>query len=640
MAGRTLSELRHSGIELTSEEAVAVAQQLIASTPAAGSMLPRLGPPSLENVRVLPDGSVQCGDCGSTLEVPEIGALLAAMLPPGGRKRVAGALRYIIARALQQVDAPRFDSLDDLSKALSRHEGGASADVARQLYSRAVPTTATATTVSPNLRVVSNTAGPRTAPVTATSKPGAVTRHWGPAAPAPRTERRRRGPSVTDLRRQLREADQALFDRAPVSTRVTPPPARPVPVPAPPLRPVPVPVSDPDLLGMRERPSEAVAIPPSRRSRLGSWLLAGAAAALIAFAAGYLTMARLPWIPRGPVAEFVSARNPVAPAPATPPNQKAVPPPQPTAAPAPVPSVSTAGTVDASPAVVSASGGRPDASSDRASAASEAAPVRAVSPSTGPTFSPSFAPTGTALFFHNGTSSDSHSSLQAADLTGEDLRVMTIVDDGSKNYHVRPSPDGTQVAFDSDRDGDRGVYVANRDGTDAHRISGPGYAAVPTWSPDGTMLAYIRAEPDRPQVWNLWLLDLTEHEFRRLTSYRFGQTWAAAWFPDGRRIGYSHEDRLVVRDLDGRSIHEYASPVARTLVRTPAVSPDGEHVIFQVSGSGAWLLDLADGSMRRVLTDPTAEEFAWAPDGRRVAFHSRRDGQWGIWLMTPAMKAE
>jgi Tol biopolymer transport system component len=68
-------------------------------------------------------------------------------------------------------------------------------------------------------------------------------------------------------------------------------------------------------------------------------------------------------------------------------------------------------------------------------------------------------------------------------------------------------------------------------------------------------------------------------------------------------------------------------------MRTPAVSPAGHHVIFQVAGDGAWLLDLRDGAMRPVLSDPSAEEFAWSPDGRRVAFHSRRDGQWGIWFM-------
>jgi Tol biopolymer transport system component len=299
------------------------------------------------------------------------------------------------------------------------------------------------------------------------------------------------------------------------------------------------------------------------------------------------------------------------------------------AATAPAPATSSA-------AVVAASAVRPGASLDRTAVTHEASPVRAVSVSTGPTFSPAFAPSGTALFFHAGGSSDARSSLQAADLNGEDPRLMTIVDDGANNYHVRPSPDGTRVAFDSNRDGERAVYVANRDGTDAHRVSGPGFAAVPTWSPDGTTLAFSRAEPDRPQVWNLWLQNLETSQMRRLTSYRFGQTWSASWFPDGRRICYSHDDRLIVRDLDGHSIREYPTPIARSVVRTPAVSPDGRHVMFQVAGSGAWLLDLRDESMRCVLSDPTAEEFAWSPDGRRVAFHSRRDGEWSIWLMTPS----
>jgi Tol biopolymer transport system component len=251
----------------------------------------------------------------------------------------------------------------------------------------------------------------------------------------------------------------------------------------------------------------------------------------------------------------------------------------------------------------------------------------------GPEFSPSFASDGTALFFHTGGTTDARSALVSARSLNGDLRVMTLVDDGARNYHVQPSPDGTRIAFDSDRDGERGVYVAKHDGTDVKRVSGPGFAAVPTWSPDATRLTFVRAEPDRPRVWNLWLLTLATGDMRQLTRFGYGQTWSASWFPDGRRICYTHEDQLVVLDLESSMSQSYLTPVAHRLVRTPAVSPDGTRVVFQVYRDGTWMLNLKDGSMLHILTDPSAEEFAWSPDGRRVAFHSRRDGQWGIWVM-------
>jgi TolB protein len=238
------------------------------------------------------------------------------------------------------------------------------------------------------------------------------------------------------------------------------------------------------------------------------------------------------------------------------------------------------------------------------------------------------------MFFHTGGPRDGRSAIaMTSEGSGHELEVMTIVDDGARNYHVQPSPDGRMIAFDSDRDGERGVYLARRDGRDVRRLSGPGYAAVPTWSPDGRRIAYVRGEPGNPKVWNLWLQSLDADQATRLTNYRFGQTWSASWFPDNRRVAYSHEDKLVVLDLASGRSTIYDSPLKGHLVRTPAVSPDGRRVIFQVFRRGAWMLNLEDGSTSCVLTDPTAEEFAWSPDGRRVAFHSRRDGQWGIFVI-------
>ena len=194
----------------------------------------------------------------------------------------------------------------------------------------------------------------------------------------------------------------------------------------------------------------------------------------------------------------------------------------------------------------------------------------------GPSFSPAFTRDGTTLFFQTGRTGDADSALMSEELPGGP--PIPVLNDGAKNYHAQPSPDGMRIAFDSDREGERGVYVADRNGENAQRVSGSGYGAVPTWSPDGKRLAFIRGEEDNPQVWNLWIVSLDTGEIRRVTDFTSGQTWGASWFPDGQRICYSHEDRIMVIDVDRGRWRRYGSPVAGSAVRTPAVSPDGSRV--------------------------------------------------------------
>jgi WD40-like Beta Propeller Repeat len=230
------------------------------------------------------------------------------------------------------------------------------------------------------------------------------------------------------------------------------------------------------------------------------------------------------------------------------------------------------------------------------------------------------------------TSDEMQTPTFLGDSVPDDLPVVTILENGARNHHAQASPDGTHIAFDSDRDGERGIYVAARDGTNLKRVSGTGTAAIPRWAPDGNRLTFIHQEQDRPGVWNLWQHTVTTGETVRLTDFESSRADGASWFPDGRRICYAYEDRLVVLDLDDGDSREYVTPVRGRRLRMPAVSPDGSRVIFQVAGQGAWLLDLGDGSMRAVLNDPTADEFVWSPDGRRVAFHSEQSGGWGIWF--------
>jgi TolB protein len=244
--------------------------------------------------------------------------------------------------------------------------------------------------------------------------------------------------------------------------------------------------------------------------------------------------------------------------------------------------------------------------------------------------SPAFASAGGVVFASPVQSAAADSG---TDPGGLNLKIMRVVDDGSKNYHARPSPDGRRVAFDSDRDGVRGVFIADADGRHLKRVSGDGFAAVPSWSPDGHLLAFSRAEDDRPEVWNLWLLNVDSGDTRRLTSNSSGRPWGASWFPDGQRLAYTHGSSIVVFDLSTSRQSPYESPQGRRTLGGPAVSPDGRWVIFQTAGDGGWLLDLSDRSFLKVLSDPSAEDFTWSPDGSRVAYYSRRDGEWNVWVM-------
>jgi len=170
----SLAELQRAGVTVEPEEAVAIVQQLIAALRDGGQpepLEPPFGPPTPETVVLHSDGTVTCRGCDATPAVSEIARLLDAMLQ-AGVSRPAGALRYTIARARLDVDAPPFDSIEHLSRALARFESG------------------------PRERAVTRALRRREA--------------RSALAPAPVADRRRQ-PQATLLRRALREADARLY---------------------------------------------------------------------------------------------------------------------------------------------------------------------------------------------------------------------------------------------------------------------------------------------------------------------------------------------------------------------------------------------------------------------------------------------
>jgi TolB protein len=71
----------------------------------------------------------------------------------------------------------------------------------------------------------------------------------------------------------------------------------------------------------------------------------------------------------------------------------------------------------------------------------------------------------------------------------------------------------------------------------------------------------------------------------------------------------------------------------------PALSPDGQTIAFMSRRDGNWEVYLVnvDGSDLQRLTDNPANDGlpTWSPDGRVIAFASNRGGSWAVWGMTP-----
>ena len=213
------------------------------------------------------------------------------------------------------------------------------------------------------------------------------------------------------------------------------------------------------------------------------------------------------------------------------------------------------------------------------------------------------------------------------------LRITKVNDEVADDFHARPSPDGASVAFDSNRDGTRAVFVADADGTNVRRISGDGFAAMASWSPDGHRLVYVKAEADNPEVWNLWIADVATRAEQRLTDYTGGESWGASWFPDGRHIAFGRNNTIVMLDVVHGTRRVLDTLPRDHRIRTVSVSPNGRRIVFSTGQAGAWLLDLAGGSAHRIVDDPTADNFAWGPDSGRIAFHSDRAGGWNVCIL-------
>jgi serine/threonine-protein kinase len=229
------------------------------------------------------------------------------------------------------------------------------------------------------------------------------------------------------------------------------------------------------------------------------------------------------------------------------------------------------------------------------------------------------------------------------------LRRLTF--EGRNQFPVL-SPDGTRVAYQSDREGDQAIFVRRADGTgQIERLTKPaqGETHVPeSWSPDGRYLAYSAGKPGG---FSLWILSIDDHKAVRLGDTQSRSPFGSSFSPDGHWIAYYVASTAIsstgspIADVGQLSsdVGVFIQPFPPTGARYqvpkqqidfhPVWAPDSGSLIFTPSANSGQLTAISittrpaltfgnvESVPARVTADRlAAESRAWdiLPDGRFV----------------------
>jgi Tol biopolymer transport system component len=207
------------------------------------------------------------------------------------------------------------------------------------------------------------------------------------------------------------------------------------------------------------------------------------------------------------------------------------------------------------------------------------------------------------------------------------VQIWTMAEDGANrvrltgddlNADPRLTPDGRRIVFNSTRGGGIHVWSMDRDGANPTQITHGTFEVNPRISPDGQWIVYMGGTGQ-----NIHKVPLAGGDPVQLTT-TISQSPRIS--PDGRTIAYRAFDpeagkqRTFVIPFDG------GEPVA--VLDIPSGNhewtPDGKGIAYVDDEGGVeniWVHLLEGGTRQKLtgFTEDSINEFAWSPDGKRIA---------------------
>src|SRR2546428_9269522 len=224
-----------------------------------------------------------------------------------------------------------------------------------------------------------------------------------------------------------------------------------------------------------------------------------------------------------------------------------------------------------------------------------------------------------------------------ADGTGQ-----TDISKAGADHNPSWSPDGTKIAFDRNSGGNDEIFTMNANGTGQTRLTNelPGFFdESPRWSPDGTKIVF---ESTRDGNFEIYTMNADGTGVTRLTNNAAFDGFPS-WSPDGTKIAFestrdTSRAEIYTMNADGTGVTRLTNNAA--FDGFPSWSPDGTKIAFESDKDSSKFQDQiytmnADGTgVTRLTNNAAFDGFpSWSPDGTKIALESTIDGNLEIYTM-------